>query len=284
MTFFEKVQKRHFGFPKCLFFGRYVREQYRIITASVLLAILLSSSAMAGDTCLSAKQQLAKVDDWGKVSKIIDGDTIHLRDGRKIRLTGINTPEIGRRGEASQPFAHQAHRALKKLLAGNKKIGLSYDQEKKDRYKRVLAYVILVNGKSVQQALLAQGLAQSIVIPPNDKHINCYREIEKNARRSQLGLWQLAENQLIDASDLSPETRGYRFISGTVSDYSESKKNIYLKLTPELSIRIAKKDRQYFSGVKLKSLTGKKLQIRGWVNRYKGRQSISVRTAYDLQL
>jgi len=259
------IKKRHFSFLKCLFFCLWV------------------SSAQASEYCLSAEQQLENVAEWGITAKIIDGDTIHLQDRRKVRFIGINTPEIGRKGKASQPFAKQAYRALVKLLKNNKKVGLSYDQDKKDRYKRLLAYVVLVDGQSVEQALLAQGLAYSIVIPPNAKHIDCYRAIEEEARKSRLGVWQLPENQWIEAHKLSSKSKGYRFVSGMVSAYSESKKSIYLKLTPKLSIRIAKKDLPYFSTIDFKSLQGKKLRVRGWVSRYKGRQSIHVRTAYDIE-
>lgn len=272
------IAKKHFSFLKCFFF---VSKAWQ--SAAVLLANLLFSSALASGTCWSPEQRLAKVDEWSTVAKIIDGDTIHLQDGRKVRIIGIDTPEVGRGGEASQPFAFQAHKALRKLLEDNKKIALTYDQDKRDRYKRLLAYVTLADGRSVEQELLAQGLAYSIVVPPNARHINCYREIERNARKTRLGLWQLAENQLLEAHHLSSKSTGYRLLSGTVSAYSESKKSIYLKLTAKLSIRVSKKNQQYFPSVKLKSLVGKKILTRGRVNRYKGRQSIHVRSTHDIK-
>lgn len=267
----QTIEKRYFSFLKCLFFA-------------LFFTLCFTQPVIAGDNCLSARQQLAKVADWGVVSKIIDGDTLHLNDGRKIRLIGINTPELGRRGEASQPYGLQAYEALVELLKNHKKIGLSYDKDKKDRYKRLLAYVSLVDGRSVEQILLSKGLAHSIVVPPNDSRINCYRNIEKKARDAKLGLWKLSENQWLKASRLSLKSKGLRYVSGTVSDYSESKKSIYLKLSSKLSVRIAKKDRKYFSNMNLKGLIGKHIRVRGWVSTYKGRQSINVRTAYDLNL
>lgn len=264
------IEKRHFSILKCLFFA--------------LLFSFYLSPAFATNDCLSATQQLAEVSDWGVVARIVDGDTVHLKDGRKIRFIGINTPEIGYRGKASQPYARQALQALVQLLKNNKKIGLSYDQDKKDRYKRVLAYINLPDGRSVEQILLAKGLAYSIIVPPNDRRIQCYRSIEKQARNTKLGLWTLAENQWLDSHSLSAKIKGHRFVKGIVSDYSESRKSIYLKLTEKLAIRISKKDLKYFAPLNLRKLKGKKVQVRGWVSTYKGRQSIHIRTAHDLQL
>ena len=264
------IEKRHFSELKCLFF--------------VLLFSVSPSLASASEHCLSTVQQLAEVSDWATVSRIVDGDTVHLSDGRKVRFIGINTPEIGRRGKPSQPYARQAYNFVVQLLKNNKKIGLTFDKDKKDRYKRILAYINLPDGRSVEQLLLARGLAYSIVVPPNDHRVRCYRSIEKQARDTKLGLWTLRENQWQDAADLSAKSRGLRFVKGRVTAYKESRKSIYLQLTKKLAIRIAKKDRQYFAGLNLRKLIGKTLRVRGWVSTYKGRQSIHIRTVHDLQL
>ena len=261
--------KRHFSFLKCLFFVFY---------------LINPISSHADSPCLSPQQQLSKVKEWPIVSKVVDGDTIHLKDGRKVRFIGINTPEIGYKGKRSQPFAQKAKKVLQQLLKENSKLGLYYDLEKKDRYKRILAFAILQNGKDIAQILLQQGLAHSIVIPPNIQQLDCYRQLEKNARELQSGIWQLADKQLKTAQGLAPKTKGYRFVSGQIKKYSESKKSIYLKSTEQLSIRIAKKDILYFSSIHLKSLAGRKVLVRGWVNTYKGRQSIHIRSEHDLQI
>jgi len=262
------LKKRHFSFLKCLFFGFF----------------LSICSIPFANACLSPEKHLAQVDEWGVVSKIIDGDTVHLIDGRKIRFIGINTPEIGRRGESSQPYGKKAYDALVKILKNHKKIGLTYDEDNKDRYKRVLAYVNLPNGQSIEQILLSQGLAHSIVVPPNVRRIRCFRSIEETARQAEHGLWGLSENQWIQADRLSSRAKGLRYLSGRVGAYSESKKSIYLKLSKKLSIRIAKKDLRYFNNINLEELEGQSLKVRGWVSTYKGRQSVHVRSQYDLHL
>ena len=264
-----KIIKKHFSFLKCFFFA---------------LSLIYSSSVNSASHCRSAAQQLNSVKDWAEVSRIVDGDTIHLEDGRKIRFIGINTPEIGYKGKLSQPFAQRAKKILQGLLQQNQKVGLYYDKERNDKYKRTLAYVVLSNGQNIAEVLLKKGLAQSIVVPPNVQQINCFRQLEKQAREARSGIWQLAVNQLISANDLPTKTKGYRLISGRISAYNESRKSIYLQLSNKLAIRIAKKDKIYFSGLNLKSLIGKQVLVRGWLNTYKGRQSIHSRSEHDLQI
>ena len=250
----------------------------------IIFNLFFISFVQANDVCLNNQQRLDTMSNWGIVSRIVDGDTLHLKDGRKIRLLGINTPERAYHGKASQPFSKKATQLVKHLLRHNKRVGLSYDQQKKDRYKRILAYVNLEDGRSIEQILLAKGFAQSLVIPPNDARVGCYRRIENKARLENLGIWQLPKNQWIDAKLLSKKAKGLYFIRGTILDYSESRNSIYLKLSHQLSIRIAKKDKIYFPDINFNTILGQLVSVRGWVNTYKGHQSISIRTAYDLKI
>jgi endonuclease YncB( thermonuclease family) len=231
-----------------------------------------------------ANCQISKVDEWTGIKKIIDGDTIVISDGRKVRFIGINTPEMGRNGEASEPFAMQALLELKLLLNHETKIGLTYGKQKKDKYKRLLAHPSLPDGRSVASVLLKQGLAVSIVVPPNDHYLSCYRKFEQQPRSKQRGLWQLPENQIIAAGKLSSKAKGYRFVSGTIKQYKTSKKSIYLQLNKKLAIRISKQDLKYFKRIDLKKLKGSKVIVRGWVSTYKGRQSIHVSHADNIKV
>lgn len=227
---------------------------------------------------------ISKVDEWAAIKKIIDGDTVIISGGRKVRFIGINTPELGYDGQASEPFAIQALLELKSLLSHEVEIGLAYGKQKKDKYKRLLAHISLPDGRNVASVLLKQGLAVSIVVPPNEAYLSCYRDVEQQARDDLLGLWQLPENQLIPAGKLSPKAKGYRFVSGRIGQYKTSKKSIYLQLNKKLSIRISKRDLKYFKQIELKKLQGSKVLVRGWVSTYKGRQSIHIRHADNIKI
>ncbi len=257
-----------------------IRTALIIFVFGIFSEQALSSSEHSSEHCLSAAQQLTAVTNWADIKRIVDGDTLHLKDGRKIRLIGINTPELGHRGEASEPYGQQAYQVLRDFIGNTGKVGLSFDRERRDRYHRILAYVVLANGQSLEQYLLKQGLAVSIAISPNTLHLSCYRALEQQAREAQKGIWQLPEMRWYKAEKLSAKAQGYRFISGKILAYNETNKNIYLKLSSRLAIKIAKKDRHYFTH--LKSLVGKKVKVRGWLNRYKGKQSLRIRTAQNL--
>jgi endonuclease YncB( thermonuclease family) len=244
---------------------------------------LLLASTDSSAACLSSSELLQQVDEWVEVSQVIDGDTVHLKDGRKIRLIGVNTPELGRKGKASEPYALAAYQFVKNTIEANRKVGLSHDQERKDRYNRVLAYLILEDGRSLQQLLLRHGLAVSIAVEPNVSRLGCMRQIESAARTSAAGLWQLPEMQVIKADKLSAKARGYRFVSGKVKKVSKYKHRTYLQLSPTLSVRIKKKDLQQLA-IKPKSLKNKQIIVRGWLNPFKKRQTINLSTQENLQI
>lgn len=93
--------------------------------------------------------------------RVIDGDTIVLDDGRRVRLVGVNTPEKGVAGyETSKKFVEK--------LCLDKEITIKVDSEKNfDKYGRVLAIVFIEN-KNLNQILLNEGLAEIMYIPPSE--------------------------------------------------------------------------------------------------------------------
>ena len=101
------------------------------------------------------------VEKTGICTQVVDGDTLYLDTGEKVRLVGVNTPERGVEGYiASKNF-------LQKFCL-NKKIGLDVDKaKKKDKYGRTLA-VVIVGGKNVNEMLLKEGLAEIMYIPPSE--------------------------------------------------------------------------------------------------------------------
>lgn len=103
------------------------------------------------------------------VTRVIDGDTIVLENGTRVRYIGIDTPE---RDEAGYQEATEANR---KLVEG-KKVRLEYDVDRIDRYDRTLAYVY-VNGIFVNAYLLENGFAEVMTIKPNVKYKELFRKI-----------------------------------------------------------------------------------------------------------
>ena len=127
-----------------------------------------------------------------RVRRVIDGDTIELNDGRLVRYIGIDTPELRRRHGGvwvidPDPYAKEARDANDRLVAG-KTVTLEYDAETHDRYGRLLAYVY-VDGRMVNEALLAGGYAHLLTIPPDTKYVGRFRRLATDARAAKRGLW-----------------------------------------------------------------------------------------------
>jgi micrococcal nuclease len=128
----------------------------------------------------------------GLVVRVADGDTIGVRLGdhvEAVRYIGINTPELARNGREEQPGARRAHGVNRRLVEG-RRVRLELDVQARDRYGRLLAYVwvadIMVNAE-----LLRLGVAQVMTVPPNVRHRDQFRELERAAREAGRGLWAL---------------------------------------------------------------------------------------------
>lgn len=102
-----------------------------------------------------------KVEESAICTHVVDGDTIYLDNGEKVRFVGVNTPERGVEGYiASKNFVQK--------LCLNKKVGIDVDDAKhSDKYGRTLG-VVIVKGKNVNEMLLKEGLAEVMYMPPSE--------------------------------------------------------------------------------------------------------------------
>ncbi len=119
---------------------------------------------------------------------VIDGDTVVLENGQKVRYASINAPEIPHEDEPGEPFGREALKANIRLVK-KKYVLLEIAEEPRDRFGRLLAYVFLPDGTFVQEALLAQGLAFVCYMPPNTKYFSLLLAAQRRAMRKGLGLW-----------------------------------------------------------------------------------------------
>lgn len=115
------------------------------------------------------------------VIRVLDGDTIELEDGRRVRYIGINAPE------KDQCFGEKAVQANKELALG-KQVRLETDVQQFDKYGRTLAYVFVRN-KLINEELVRTGFVKTATYPPNVKYQQRFRQAEDTARKNQKGLW-----------------------------------------------------------------------------------------------
>ena len=259
-------------------------SQQGALFVCLLLYVVFAFQPAAAQTCAATK-----FDETAEVAKVVDGDTLHLRDGRKLRFIGINTPERAKENTAAEPFAEQARDALVAMLKPTMKVGLVYDAEKRDRYRRLLAHVYLPNGDSIEAHLLEAGLAAHIVVPPNTANWKCYRAVEQRARQAGKNVWSEFYRP-IPVAQLPRDTRGFRFVTGRVSRVGNSKKSVWLNFSGStgagptgsnprevFAARIARKDLANFVEWQPQSLQGKTLVLRGWVSQYKKQTVMRIR-------
>ncbi|MSS74440.1 thermonuclease family protein [Candidatus Pacearchaeota archaeon] len=116
------------------------------------------------------------------VTKIIDGDTIEIESGQRIRLICINTPEKGEGGYK------EAKDYLKSTIL-NKKVVLKKDISETDRHDRLLRYLYL-NNKLINELIARKGYGVTFPYEPDTKFCAKIKKAEKKAKKEHIGLWQ----------------------------------------------------------------------------------------------
>lgn len=253
------------------------------VTTAVFFSALLMPTITIADDC-----RAHVIDEYLGVKYVHDGDTLHLSDGQKVRLVGLNTPELARDNISAEPYAIEARDALRRLLKSESHVGVQYGQERHDRHGRTLAHLYLVDGRSLQQWLLENGYAVAIVVPPNLRNLDCYHQAERIARSQRRGLWGQHGDFMIDVGVLAGGdtsfTAGFKLLSGQVSGIKQTKKGVWIALGPKFSLWIAAADERYFDQALLLSLQQQKVVVRGWLTQRKGRWSMRVRHSQSLEV
>jgi micrococcal nuclease len=121
-----------------------------------------------------------------EVERVVDGDTALMRvDGRTeyVRYIGIDTPEVNWDNvPESDRCAIEATDFNESQLESGKKVALEFDEDLRDGYDRILAYV-WVDGRLLNAALLRRGLAETLTIRPNDRYADRFSALEQRAGR-----------------------------------------------------------------------------------------------------
>lgn len=137
------------------------------------------------------QQELAKNAETFLVKRVIDGDTIELDNGEKVRYIGINTPETVDPGRSVECFGKEASEFNKKLVEGGKVI-LMRDISDRDKYGRSLRFVYLEDGTFINEMLVREGYAFVATYSPDVSKQDVFRSAEKLARDEKRGLWSEA--------------------------------------------------------------------------------------------
>jgi len=150
----------------------------RLFLALVGLALTADSLACA------SSQRPAEQEADCIVRLVVDGDTFRCRDGRRVRLIGVDSPE-----QRQDPYGANAAQALLRMLPVGAGVRLERDVALTDRYGRVLAYAWL-GSTLVNEAMVRGGWAVLYTVPPNVKYAAPLERAQNEARARGAGLWE----------------------------------------------------------------------------------------------
>lgn len=176
----------------------------------ILLALALGLAACSSKPQISGSSGALKISfPFGRnadyndvlVKRVVDGDTLVLDNGERVRLIGVDTPEIHESRKLHkdskrlkmdtvdiQKLGRRSYNFTRKLVEG-KRVRLEFDVERTDKYERLLAYVYLQDGTFVNAEILKQGYASLMTIPPNVKYADSFVKLFREAREDKRGLW-----------------------------------------------------------------------------------------------
>lgn len=122
-----------------------------------------------------------------QVVAVLDGDTIVISGGEKVRYAGLNTPESRHPDKLPEYCGQEAFEANRRLVAG-KTVRLEYGEQPRDKYGRLLAYVY-VDSLFVNAELIRQGYAQVSTYKDNQRHHAEFERLQQHAIAARHGMW-----------------------------------------------------------------------------------------------
>jgi endonuclease YncB( thermonuclease family) len=237
-----------------------------------LFLLLIASHGEAGTLSIVGQSH------WAQVAYVYDGDTLRTGKGEKIRLLGINSPEVANQGKPGQIMGDQAKQRLTELVAG-KLVQLKMDKEKRDIYGRTLAQVYLRDGSWINAQMVREGLAYVYTFAPNFRWVGKLMQAEIEARRNEHGIWKTKRFRVLNSKSVSKRHIGqFRVVRGSVSTTKKWKFQL-----GKLQVSIPRKYRQWFKdGAVVHS--GQTVTIRGTVRlSSKGQLYMALHSPADLE-
>ncbi|MGR8929653.1 MAG: thermonuclease family protein [Gammaproteobacteria bacterium] len=216
------------------------------------------------------------------VEKVFDGDTILLANRQKIRLLGINTPEVASRNKNAEVGGEAAKEWLTRKIS-HQKVRLEGDIEKQDKYGRRLAHVFTENHEHINLELVRRGLAAVNIHPPNFKYIDSLLSVQQEAERARRGIWREAAYEPINVHAVNPGNyKGWKRIKGRVVGIKTTDKYRYLQFSDHFAVRIENKALSLFEDLSV--YNGVLVEARGWIVKQKDRFVLPIRHPGELKV
>ena len=225
-----------------------------------------------------------------QVVEVYDGDTFLLANGEKVRLLGINAPEIG------EPGSDIARDYLENLLLHHR-VRLVREDVDRDKYGRLLRYVYLGN-RFINEEMVARGYAESYFLDENDRLKPRFDSIEIVACKNRRGLWAFNVYQPPVTVDEKfriihwREAEKYYYqnvtVEGKIVRTHRTKRVCFLNFDPDyrhtLTGVIFASDLSKFPKDPQKFYLNKKVRITGLIKQYKGAPEIIIKDPAQIEI
>ena len=220
----------------------------------------------------------------GAGSSVLDGDTLYLEGGLKVRLSAMQAPKLplGRKGFKAWPLGKEARAALD-LLTKGQRVQLFYGGERRDRYDRALAQLYTLNEKDhpdlwLQEEMVRLGMARVYTWPDTIQDSQKLYRAEQEARAGGRGIWSNSFYNIRgpEPNMLAQDVDSFQIVEGIITSAADIRGRVYLNFgadyKTDFTIAIAKRDRKRFkkAGLDPMSLEGAKVRVRGWIELMNG--------------
>ncbi len=220
-----------------------------------------------------------------KVRYAHDGDTLTLHDGTRVRIIGLNTPELAAGDQPAQPLAIRARDHLRQLLfRHHNEVRYLPGEQPRGPHGRTLAYVWLPDGTPLSGALLHAGLGWLVAIPPDIRFVECDKKAEAAARAAQRGVWRGETGKARESATLDLHTSGFQLVRGRVTRVNQSQGATWINLQGRFAIRIANENLARFDPPPGQDWVGRILEARGWIRQNRGELRMNLGHPANLHL
>ena len=241
------------------------------IVSSLAALLLLISTADAGTLSVIGQSR------WVEVATVFDGDTFQTTESEKVRLLGINTPEIAHGKEPGQPLGKKAKQRLQQLISG-KTVRMQMDIDQKDKYGRSLAHIFLRNGTWINEQLLREGMAHVYTFAPNFRWSAALLRSEAEARSAKRGIWSTRAFRILEAAKVTRRHIGqFRLVQGRVKNVKKWRFQM-----GKIIVSIPNSARKWFADIPLPK-QGEQVLVRGQIRLFNEKLFLTLHSPYDLE-
>jgi micrococcal nuclease len=242
---------------------------FRAALAGLLLAVSAAVAPLRADDLAPLADRPS-----GIVADVIDGATLALQDGRRVRLAGMLVPAAGDGVDATlaAPHAAAARRLIGAAALGQTVALFAAGPAERDRHRRVFAVVRAPDRALLQEALLDAGLARVLPDGLHHRFALAWLKREDAARRDRRGLWAAAAYRPVSDRAAAGRLDGYRLVEGRVLRAAETRDFLYLNfdrdIRTDFTVGLDREAARRFRAAAIEplALEGRRVRVRGWVS------------------